>query len=89
MVEDIRVLVVDRGAGLANGLICGLPGDGVSVLGPVADATAALRALKLEPINLVLVDLDRPDDDGVEIVRRIREVAERTRVIGVTVQRGP
>jgi two-component system nitrate/nitrite response regulator NarL len=89
MVEDIRVLVVDRGPGLANGLICGLPGDGVSVLGPVVDATAALRALKLEPINLVLVDLDRADDDGVEIVRKIREVAERTRVIGVTAQRGP
>ena len=86
MVEDIRVLVVDGGPGLAHGLICGLPGDGVSVLGPVADATAALRALELEPINLVLVDLDRPDDDGIEIVRRIRESADRTRVIGVTVR---
>lgn len=89
MLEDIRVLVVDGGPGLAHGLICGLPGDGVSVLGPVADATAALRALELEPINLVLVDLDRPDDNGIEIVRRIREVADLTRVIGVTVQRGP
>lgn len=89
MIEDIRVLVVDGGPGPGHGLICGLPGDGVSVLGPVADATAALRALELEPINLVLVDLDRPDDDGIEVVRRIREVADRTRVIGVTVQRGP
>ncbi len=87
--EDIRVLVVDGGPEVTQGLICGLPGDGVSVLGPVADIAAALRALEREPINLVLVDLDRPDDDGVEIVRRIREVAERTRVIGVTVQRGP
>jgi DNA-binding NarL/FixJ family response regulator len=89
MVEDIRVLVVDGGPGKQHGLICGLPGDGVSVLGPVADATAALRALELEPINLVLVDLDRPNADGIEIVRRIREEADRTRVIGVTVQRGP
>lgn len=89
VMEDIRVLVVDGGPGVTQGLICGLPGDGVSVLGPVADATAALRALELEPISLVLVDLDRPDDDGIEIVRRIHEMAERTRVIGVTVQRGP
>ncbi len=89
MIEDIRVLVVDGGPGLVHGQICGLPGDGVSVLGPVADATAALRALELEPIVLVLVDLDRPDEDGVEIVRMIREGADRTRVIGVTVQRGP
>jgi two-component system, NarL family, nitrate/nitrite response regulator NarL len=87
--EDIRVLVVDGGPGVTGGLICGLPGDGVSVLGPAADATAALRALEREPLSLVLVNLDRPDDDGVEIVRRIREAAEMTRVIGVTVQRGP
>jgi DNA-binding NarL/FixJ family response regulator len=89
MIKDIRVLVVDGDPGLEPGLICGLPGNGVSVLGPVADATAALRALELEPINLVLVDLDRPDEDGIQIVRRIREVADRTRVIGVTVERGP
>ena len=89
MIEDIRVLVVDGDPGHEPGLICGLPGNGVSVLGPVADATAALRALELEPINLVLVDLDRPDEDGIQIVRRIREVADRTRVIGVTVERGP
>jgi len=89
MVEDIRVLVVDGGPGPVQGLICGLPGDGVSVLGPVADAPAALRALELEPVSLVLVDLDRANGDGVEIVRRIHEAAERTRVIGVTVQRGP
>lgn len=87
--EDIRVLVVDASPGLTQGLICGLPGDGVSVLGPVADATAALRALELEPINLVLVDLDRHDDAGIEIVRRIREDADRTRVIGVTIEWGP
>ena len=61
MVEDIRVLVVVGGPGLAHGLICGLPGDGVSVVGPVADAAAAVEALEREPINLVLVDLDRPD----------------------------
>ena len=46
------------------------------------------RALEREPINLVLVDLDRPDGDGIDIVRQVREVADRIRVIGVTVQRG-
>jgi DNA-binding NarL/FixJ family response regulator len=89
MAEDIRVLVVDGGPDLAPGLVCGMPGDGVSVLGPVADATEALRALDLEPINLVLVDLDRADGGGIEIVRQIRERADRPRVLGVTVQRGP
>jgi two-component system nitrate/nitrite response regulator NarL len=45
--------------------------------------------LELEPISLVLVDLDRMDDAGIEIVRQIREAADRTRVIGVTAERGP
>ncbi len=72
-----------------NGRICGLPGDGVSVVGPVADAAAAVEALEREPINLVLVDLDRPDGNGIDIVRQVRDVADRIRVIGVTVQQGP
>ena len=89
MVEDIRVLVVVGGPGVAHGLICGLPGDGVSVVGPVADAAAAVEALEREPINLVLVDLDRPDGNGIDIVRQVRGVGDRIRVIGVTAQQGP
>jgi DNA-binding NarL/FixJ family response regulator len=89
MAEDIRVLVVQGGPGPAQGLLCGMPGDGVSVLGPVPDAAAALHALDLEPINLVLVDLDRSDGCGIETVRVIREHVDRTRVLGVTVQQGP
>jgi DNA-binding NarL/FixJ family response regulator len=89
MVEDIRVLVVVGGPGVAHGLICGLPGDGVNVVGPVADAAAAVEALEREPINLVLVDLDRPDGNGIDIVRQVRGVGDRIRVIGVTAQQGP
>ena len=89
MVEDIRVLVVEGGPGPTQGLLRGMPGDGVSVLGPVPDAATALRALDLEPINLVLVDLDRSDGCGIETVRQIRDHTDRTRVLGVTVQRGP
>ena len=61
----------------------------MSVLGPVPDAAAALHALDLDPINLVLVDLDRSDGCGIETVRVIREHVDRTRVLGVTVQHGP
>ena len=90
MVEDIRVLVVVGGPGLAHGLICGLPGDGVSVARSGGRCgRRGSDALELEPINLVLVDLDRPDGNGIDIVRQVRDVADRIRVIGVTVQQGP
>lgn len=89
MTEDIRVLVVDEGPGRTEGLIGDMPGDGVRLLGRVSDAGAALRALDVEPINLVLVDLDRVDGDGIETVRIIREGADRARVLGLTEEHGP
>jgi two-component system nitrate/nitrite response regulator NarL len=89
MTEDIRVLVVDEGPGRTEGLIGGMPGEGVRLLGRVSDADAALRALDVEPINLVLVDLDRMDGDGIETVRIIREGADRARVLGLTEENGP
>jgi len=89
MTEDIRVLVVDEGPGRTEGLIGGMPGDGVQLLGRVSDADSALRALDVEPINLILVDLDRVDGDGIETVRIIREGAERARVLGLTEEHGP
>jgi DNA-binding NarL/FixJ family response regulator len=89
MTEDIRVLVVDEGPGRTEGLIDGMPGDGVRLLGRVSDADAALRALDAEQINLVLVDLDRVDGDGIETVRIIREGADRARVLGLTEEHGP
>jgi two-component system nitrate/nitrite response regulator NarL len=89
MTEDIRVLVVDEGPGRAEGLIGSMPGDGVRLMGRVSDAVAALRALDVEPINLILVDLDRVDGGGIETVRIIREGADRARVLGLTEEHGP
>ena len=89
MTEDIRVLVVDESPGRTEGLIGCMPGDGVQLLGSVSDAGAALRILDADPINLILVDLDRSGGDGIETVRIIREGADRTRVLGITQEHGP
>ena len=71
MSEDIRVLVVDESPGLAQGLILALPRRGpVHVLGPVPDAPEALAALEEGLADLVLVDLDREDGRGAEVVWR-------------------
>jgi two-component system nitrate/nitrite response regulator NarL len=89
MTEDIRVLVVDESPGRTEGLLGGMSGDGVQILGRVSDAGAALRALHGATINLVLVDLDRVDGDGIETVRIIREGDDHARVLGLTEEHGP
>ena len=91
MDEDIRVLVVDGSPGLAPGVHL-RPARGRRRQRARSSGGRDRRPQRVavwDPSDLVLVDLDRPDKDGIEIVRRIRAEAERTRVLGVTVQRGP
>jgi two-component system nitrate/nitrite response regulator NarL len=89
MTQDIRVLVVDEGPGRTEGLISCLPIDGVCLLGRVSDADAALRVLENDPIDLIVVDLDRVDGGGIEIVRVIRASDDPARVLGLTEEQGP
>jgi DNA-binding NarL/FixJ family response regulator len=90
MVEDIRVLVVDEGPGLAKGLMLALPRRGpITILGPVADADEALEALRDGRVDVVLVDIDRADGRGVEVVGAIRDGAEHAHVLAATAQSGP
>ncbi len=90
MSEDIHVLVVDESPGLAQGLILALPRLGpVHVLGPVPDAPEALAALEEGLADLVLVDLDREDGRGAEILGLIRDGSGRIRVLAASDQDGP
>lgn len=88
MNEDIRVLVVDAACPASADTLAGLPGDGLQILGPVHDASAALSTLDMEDVSLVLVDLDRVDGSGIETVRAIRQGATHPRVLGITGQHG-
>jgi DNA-binding NarL/FixJ family response regulator len=82
MIESIRVLVVDESPGLAQGLLLGLPPRGpVRVLGPVADAPEALELLRDGGADVVVVDIDRTDGRGTEVVRAIRGGDARVRVL--------
>ena len=89
MADPIRVLVVDESPGLTQGLILALPRRGpVRVLGPVPDAPEALAALEEGLADLVLVDLDRADGRGTEVVGAIRDGGGRIRVLATSLQDG-
>jgi DNA-binding NarL/FixJ family response regulator len=82
--ERITVLVVESGSSLVRGLVLALPPEAgiVHVLGPVAGVEEAIAVLGERPIDVVVVDLDRPDGEG--IVLRIREAHGHVRVLGAT-----
>jgi two-component system nitrate/nitrite response regulator NarL len=89
MIDDIRVLVVDEDLGLTQGLILALPQRGpVRVLGPVPDAPEALAALEEGLADLVLVDMDRADGRGAEVLGAIRDGGGRIRVLAASDQHG-
>ena len=68
----MRVLLVEDDNGIALGVAAGLRplGWAVDVAATVAAAWSALCA---EPFDLVLLDLGLPDQDGAELLRRLRQ----------------
>jgi DNA-binding NarL/FixJ family response regulator len=82
--DGMSVLVVDDRMGLAQGLLLAFRRrPSVRILGPVRDETETLAAIEDEPVDLVLVALDRRDERGVAIVAAIRSAAD-VRVMATT-----
>jgi DNA-binding NarL/FixJ family response regulator len=82
--DEIRVLIVDDGLGLAQALLLALRRrPGLEVLGPVADEARALEALSEAPVDIVVVNLDRADEQGVALIAAIRAASD-TRVMAAT-----
>jgi DNA-binding NarL/FixJ family response regulator len=90
MIEEIRVLVVDESPGLTQSLLLALPPRGpIRVLGPVADARAALDAMHEDLFHVVLIDMDRDDGRGAEYIGIVRDADRGVRVLAATCRSGP
>ena len=66
----MRVLVVEDEADLATAVAAGLRRDGYAV-DVAADGGSALDRIALTPYDLVCLDLNLPDMDGLEVCRRV------------------
>src|SRR3989442_2383400 len=85
MAERIRVLLVDDHAVVRQGLrsFLELQPD-IEVIGEAAGARDGVElAARLSP-DVVLMDLLMPDEDGVDAIRALRDVAPRVRVLVLT-----
>src|SRR5713226_7977321 len=85
MAERIRVLLIDDHAVVRQGLrsFLELQPD-IEVVGEAAGAKAGVdQAARLAP-DVVLMDLVMPDEDGVDAIRALRDVAPRSKVLVLT-----
>jgi two-component system nitrate/nitrite response regulator NarL len=81
----IDVLVVDDHEMFSEALTLLLSQQpDVNLLGAAREADEAMRMCRAEQPDVVLMDIDLPEVDGVEATRRIREEFPRTKVIVVT-----
>jgi DNA-binding NarL/FixJ family response regulator len=81
----ISVLIVDDHDGFRTGLRVMLADRGFNVVGSAADGQAAVRLVAALAPDVVLMDLQMPQLNGIETTRRIVESAPSTTVVVLTV----
>ena len=68
--DDMRILVVEDEADLASAVAAGLRREGYAV-DVAADGASALERIATAPYDVVCLDLNLPDLDGLEVCRRV------------------
>lgn len=84
----MRLLLVEDNEALAEGLIAILRGSGYA-LDWVSDGASALAALSTERFDLVVLDLNLPEIDGLDVLKTIRGRQNRTAVLILTARGAP
>jgi DNA-binding NarL/FixJ family response regulator len=85
----IRVLIVDDHPMVREGLRSMLSDDALEVVGEAGSAGEAIRLVGDVRPDLVLLDVELPDMDGLAVLRRIKEMSPRVPVLIVSMHDEP
>jgi DNA-binding NarL/FixJ family response regulator len=80
----IRVVIVDDHPMVREGLRRMLDEDGIDVVGEAGDTVDALRAVQHLTPDVVLLDVELSDGDGLTALPQLRRAAPHARVLVVT-----
>lgn len=86
--KDVRLLLVEDNEALADGLLAILRGSGYAV-DVVGDGVSALAAVTAESFDLVILDLNLPEMDGLDVLKAIRGRQNRAAVLILTARGTP
>lgn len=84
----MRILVVEDNAVLARGLTDLLKGNGYAV-DRVGDGASALAVMAGERFDLVILDLNLPEVDGIDVLRHLRSRADGPGVLVLSARDAP
>jgi DNA-binding response OmpR family regulator len=78
-----RILVIDDDRGVRGGVAAYLHRLGHEVV-EASDGSQGMKALRDEPFDLVITDINMPDMDGIEVIAQLREAADAVPVIAIS-----
>src|SRR5690349_8333188 len=78
-----RILIADDEASIRDGLVDVLTDEGYQATG-VANGAEAISAIAQCGYDIVVTDLRMPEIDGLEVLRRVRELSPQTLVLLIT-----
>jgi len=82
--KDAKVLIVDDDKSVRNFLERFLKQKGYLWVWSVTTGKEALEIIQKDGIKLVLLDIKLPGMDGIEVLRKIKEISKDTDVIMIT-----
>jgi two-component system response regulator DevR len=85
----IRLLVVDDHLMVREGLRSMLGGEGIEIVGEASSGGEAVRVAAALSPDVVLLDLELPDMDGLTVLRQLKENAPTLPVLVVTMHDDP